>query len=189
MMVSRVAAFRGRVLPFSPVKVGKDANGQRIIEGSKPFVDAHPDIPWGRKIGMVWTAYSKSERDALIAEKTRRAMRAEKKAAKLLAASLPKVPPKIKAEKPVFVKVSPEDVAAKLKAAEEHYGAKFRAKQARREKDPSLAKIVEVSEKHADILPADRASFKSMSDADRQAWAEKCGGRKLTAPVVKNQAA
>ena len=71
-------------LPFAPVSVAKGENGERVIEGVKPFVDSLPNIPWGRKIGGDWKAYSKDERVAMAAEIAAKTDRAAKRAANKL---------------------------------------------------------------------------------------------------------
>jgi hypothetical protein len=192
-MIKRVAVFSGNHLPFVPVKVtGKDAGGRRIVEGVRPYTNEHADIPYGREVGYKWKAYSLSERQALIAEKMAKIERAEKKAAKILAASLPKVPKVrlLREGETTFVGVSEENVPAKLKEAEDKFRAKFREKQAKKAEKVRSFKSDTPLDRNPDILPADRAAFKPMSDEEKQAWSEKCGGRKvLTAPAYKNRAA
>jgi hypothetical protein len=92
-MINQIAVFIAGVtvhrLPSAPFKVEKDSEGKRI--GFSPFVDLHPDIPWGRMIGFVWKVYSKAERDDLISKKIKRAEKNAKRAAKGLPPILAKV--------------------------------------------------------------------------------------------------
>lgn len=105
-MLKGIGAFRGQRLPFSPIKVKRDLDGKRVIEGVSTFVDSHPEIPFGRMVGEKWICYSKEERSALIAKADKRKERNEKRAAK----GLPPIgvkAPKEKAVKPAF---TPETV-------------------------------------------------------------------------------
>lgn len=44
-----IGAFgNGRILPVAAIKVSRAEDGSRIIEGVKPFVDSHPNIPIAR---------------------------------------------------------------------------------------------------------------------------------------------
>ena len=104
-MLKGIGAFKGQRLPFQPIKVKRDSEGKRVIEGIKTFVDSHPEIPFGRKVGEVWVAYSSAERAALILKADKRAERNEKRAAK----GLPPIGKKV-AEKVVKPAYTPETV-------------------------------------------------------------------------------
>lgn len=81
-------------LPIAVVRVVKGESGERVIEGSKPFVDSLPNIPFGRKVNGVFLPYSKEERVTLAAEIVAKEERAAKRAAK-------GKPVKVKEPKPV----------------------------------------------------------------------------------------
>jgi len=92
--IKAVAVFMGaKRLPFKAIKVTKDENGERVIEGVKPFVDSFPDIPFGKRNHRGdWITFTRAEREAIHLIAKAKAERAAKKAAK---AEKPKTPPPV----------------------------------------------------------------------------------------------
>lgn len=83
MSLSKIASTPGFKLPYGVVKVRKNENGEREIEGVKAFVDSFPEIPFTKRDvrGNV-IALSRGEREHMALVLQAKAKRAKVKAEK-----------------------------------------------------------------------------------------------------------
>ncbi len=111
--VTRVAVINSsEKLPFTVLRTVKGENGERVVEGVKPFVDSLPSIPFGKvEASGEYRAFSKEERIALADSLRRKEERAAKKAAK---ASKPAKPTKEKEKTRTFAEAMAHIAASQV---------------------------------------------------------------------------